>query len=366
VNTPFEPVAHNEEEMPQVGWFVRWRGAIVVAIVVAIVFGGVAGARQGSVGPAVTTTTLAPDACPKGSPITCYSLTRVIEKHDRGSDVRRIQQRLKDLRFDPGRIDGTYDGDTMMAVWAFQSLVMKRSRDTVVDFVTPGIWDYMRGNVVIVPRRTSTSPIPATARHVEVYLTEQALVLFKGSEVLLVSHISSGTGQKWCEEVTISPGEIGNPGKVPLTEGACGDARTPSGIYYFYNRIYGLRESKLGTLWNPVYFNFGIAIHGSMNVPKVPASKGCIRIPIFISQYFPAMVEYGDRVFVFDGVKEPEEYGSPPPIFDTKDPNYTTTTSSSTSTTTTTIAPVKTSTTVKTTLPTTSVVSTTTTTTVGG
>jgi hypothetical protein len=42
------------------------------------------------------------------------------------------------------------------------------------------------------------------------------------------------------------------------------------------------------------------------------------------------MVEYGDRVYVFDGVKEPEELGSQPPPWDKKDPNYTTTTSSTT------------------------------------
>jgi hypothetical protein len=82
-----------------------------------------------------------------------------------------------------------------------------------------------------------------------------------------------------------------------------------------------------------------------MMVPKEPASHGCVRIPIFISNYFPALVQYNDRVFVFDGVKEPEEYGSVTPPWDKKDPNYTTTTSSTTSTTvpkTTTIPPVTT------------------------
>ena len=98
----------------------------------------------------------------------------------------------------------------------------------------------------------------------------------------------------------------------------------------------GLRESQLGTMWNPVYFNYGIAIHGAMQVPKYPASHGCIRIPIFISEYFPAMVQYSDRVFVFDGIKEPEAYGSPPPYFNRPWPEYTTTTSSTSSTSTTT------------------------------
>jgi hypothetical protein len=44
-------------------------------------------------------------------------------------------------------------------------------------------------------------------------------------------------------------------------------------------------------------------------------------------------VEYNDRVYVFDGVKEPEEYGSQIPPSDKRDPNYTTTTSTPTTTT---------------------------------
>jgi len=69
-------------------------------------------------------------------------------------------------------------------------------------------------------------------------------------------------------------------------------------------------------------------------VPKEPASHGCVRIPIFVSNYFPALVQYNDRVYVFDGVKEPEDYGSIAPPWDKKDPNYTTTTSTSTTSST--------------------------------
>ena len=43
-----------------------------------------------------------------------------------------------------------------------------------------------------------------------------------------------------------------------------------------------------------------------------------------------------DQVFVFDGVKEPEEYGAQQPYWNRIDPDYTTTTTSTTSTTTTT------------------------------
>jgi hypothetical protein len=87
-----------------------------------------------------------------------------------------------------------------------------------------------------------------------------------------------------------------------------------------------MRESKLGTMYNPVYFNYNIAVHGAILVPLEPASHGCIRIPMSVARYFPALVAYGDRMYVFDGIKEPEEYGSPVPPFDKPDPNYVPTT----------------------------------------
>jgi hypothetical protein len=302
---------------------------MVAAAVFGTVLGGVVVARENTASsPTTTTTTLPPGVCPDGSSVTCIPLERIIRLGAKGEDVRRVQQRLKDLKFDPGPVDGVYGGNTMMAVWAFQTLVVGMSRDTVVDFVTPVLWDSMRGDVQITPRRQPGSP-----NHAEVYLPEQVMTVFKGTELMLVTHVSSGTGVTWCEEVTIDPGEEGNEkGTEPIKEGWCGESVTPGGIYYFYNRRVGLRESKLGTMWNPVYFNYGIAVHGAMTVPKEPASHGCVRIPIFISEYFPSLVQYNDRVYVFDGVKEPEDYGSQPPPWDRPDPNYTTTTSSTSTT----------------------------------
>ena len=336
MSEPLEP----ETALPvHQSWWVRWRQAIITSVLFVIVVTGVAVANNNQSATTTTTTVVTtPGFCPSDAPITCYTLSRTIKDGMKGEDVRRLQQRLKDLNFDPGRIDGIYGGDTMMAVWAFQALVQKMTRDTIVDFVTPVLWESMRGNVTITPRRQPGSP-----NHVEVYLPEQVMAVFKGQQLLLVSHISTGTNEKWCEEVTIDPGEDGNKGAEPIKTGVCGEAITPGGIYYFYNRKLGLRESKLGTMWNPVYFNFGIAIHGAMMVPKEPASHGCVRIPIFVSNYFPALVQYNDRVYVFDGVKEPEDYGSVAPPWDKKDPNYTTTTSTSTTTST---VPLATSTTV--------------------
>ena len=349
MSTPFlppePPEFSDQAPLPHESWYVRWRPTMIAFAILATVVAVVVVNRENP-SISVDTTVPAVNTGPVDN-ITGYPLTRIVKHGSRGADVRRIQQRLKDLHFDPGTIDGVYGGDTKMAVWAFQGVVLHMKHDTQIDSVTPTLWDEMRAPVTITPRRQ-----PGTPSHVEVYLPEQALVVFKGSEVQLVSHISSGSGEHWCEEVTIDPGEEGNvDGTAPLKTGVCGDAITPGGIYYFYKRNVGTRQSRLGTMWNPVYFNFGIAVHGAAMVPNTPASHGCIRIPIFISNYFPSLVAYGDRVYVFDGVQDPEVYGSPPPPWDKHDPNYTTTTS--TSLVPTTLPGTKTSTSVKTTTTTT-------------
>ncbi|MEO1057751.1 MAG: L,D-transpeptidase family protein, partial [Actinomycetota bacterium] len=162
----------------------------------------------------------------------------------------------------------------------------------------------------------------------------------------MISHISSGDNEEWCEEVTISPGEFGNEnGEEPLVRGECGVSVTPGGVYNVDRKVEGIRQSALGGMWDPVYFNFGIAIHGALNVPTTPASHGCIRVPLSISPDMNGLIDYGDQVFVWDGVQEPEFYGDQPPTFNWRDPDYSTTTTSTTTipeTTTTVEAPVTT------------------------
>ena len=306
----------------------RWRPAyLALAVLLTVVSVAFAGRDDSSNVSSTTSTTI-------GSPATTQPfipLARTLVVGDVGDDVQRMQQRLKEIGFDPNLIDGDFGYQTLQAVWAFQKLIMRIPISGVKDQFTPEMWEVAQRDDLVVPRR----PNAQTETHVEVYLPEQVLIVFKQDKPVLITHISSGDGKPWCEEVTIDPGEEGNlNGKEPIKKGICGESATPAGLYYFYNRRSGTRESKLGTMWNPVYFNGGVAVHGAAQVPIRPASHGCIRIPMFISEYFPSLVAYGDRIYIFDGVKEPEEYGSPPPPADRPDPNYTTTTSEPKTTTT--------------------------------
>ena len=300
----------------------RWRPALLsIAILLTVVAIAV---LNGGDGDQSTSPTLTTDVATTTTTLPKVPLDRRLKEGVKGDDVLRLQQRLAALKFDPGPLDGEFGQATKQAVWAFEKLVLKTPRKQATGVVTPEMWDIMQSNVEVKPRRDADSP-----SHVEIYLPEQVMVVFKETEVMLITHVSTGSNEPWCEEVAIDPGEEGNNTMKQIKVGVCGEAVTPPGIFYFYNRKQGNRESRLGSMYNPVYFNFGIAVHGAILVPLEPASHGCVRIPMSIARYFPALVAYGDRVYVFDGKKEPEEYGSPPPPFDKPDPNYTTTTSTS-------------------------------------
>jgi hypothetical protein len=256
-----------------------------------------------------------------------------------GPEVERLQQRLAELGFQPGPIDGDFGGLTQAAVWAYEGLVEGAVYRDVTGVVTPERWLAMQDPLPVVARR------PDAGKHTEIYLPAQVIVVFDGPTPIFITHISSGEleppgddftkGKEWCEEVTIDPGELGNEtGTEPLKKGVCGNSWTPGGVYKYERMVTGVRESRLGGMLNPVYFNYGIAVHGAYNVPDQPASHGCIRIANAFSEHFQSIVAVGEPVFVWDGVEEPEVYGAQSGLWDWADPNYTTTTSSTTTTVT--------------------------------
>jgi hypothetical protein len=267
-------------------------------------------------------------------PVVKSQLDRTLAKGMAGDDVAELQQRLTDLGFWPGPIDGYFGDETRRSVWAYEKLVLGVPFNEPTGQITPGMWDDMQDPFVIQPRRPNATP-----NHTEIYLPEQVIAVFHDDVPVMISHMSSGDNEEWCEEVTISPGEWNNPSDEPLVRGECGKSVTPGGVFTYKRQVEGLRQGSLGGMWDPVYFNYGIAVHGALNVPLQPASHGCIRIPLALSPTFQDLVSLGDQVFVFDGVKEPEEYGEQLPYFNRIDPDYSTTTSSTTTTTTTTTVP---------------------------
>ncbi|MFT4864451.1 MAG: hypothetical protein ACI9CV_002201 [Ilumatobacter sp.] len=288
-----------------------------------------------------TPVTAAPDAGPN-----LAAVDRTLREGLAGDDVKMLQERLASLGFDPGPADGIYGRLTTQAVWAFEKLVLGRPRSEATGAISPDSWETLRRDVTITPRRSTNGE----ADHTEVYLPEQVMIVFHKDQPVLISHISSGEltpdGQpaEYCETATYDTDAQGRELDEPVTKQVCALAKTPGGVFKYRRQVEGKRVSPLGGMWNPVYFNFGIAVHGAENVPLEPASHGCVRMPMHISEYFQSKVSLGDRILVWDGIKEPEQQTERDslPSFDYADPNATTTTSTTTTTTTTTLAPVAT------------------------
>jgi lipoprotein-anchoring transpeptidase ErfK/SrfK len=151
------------------------------------------------------------------------------------------------------------------SVWAFQKLA-----DLPADGkVTPELWQEMQQAFNPTPLVPGGAP-----DRVEIDLPRQVLLTYQGGNIVLISHISTGRSAHW---------------------------PTPGGEYAFTWRVSGWRTSSLGRLYNPVYFNRGIAVHGAPEVPNKPASHGCVRIPMHIAKYFPNLVVKGEPVYVQDG-----------------------------------------------------------------
>jgi peptidoglycan hydrolase-like protein with peptidoglycan-binding domain len=268
------------------------------------------------------------------------NLSNTVGFGNAGADVKSVQQRLTDLGFAPGPIDGVFGSTTRQAVWAYEKLVLKTPRAQATGRVTNEMWQVMQDRITIPARR----PSGASSTHVEIYVPEQVLIVFLNDAPKLIAHISTGeqnpdgTPKKWCDTLTYDTGANGEPLDAPVTKQECADAKTPGGIFRFTRRYEGKRVGPLGGMMNPVYFNYGIAVHGAEDVPLEPASHGCVRMNQTVDKLFPPMVKKGDLVYVWgqDG-KEPEQYSRRDslPSFNYADPDATTTTTS----TTTTVAP---------------------------
>jgi peptidoglycan hydrolase-like protein with peptidoglycan-binding domain len=205
---------------------------------------------------------------------------------DAGPDIQALEQRLVDLKYDPGTVDGKFDWATHYAVMAFQKVQgLPRSGRA-----TPDVTE-------MLTRVGAPGPmLPAGgATRVEVDLQRQHLQLYVNGQLERVLSVSTGSGKRYC------------------VEGDCARAVTPGGSYKITRRITGWRTSRLGRLYNPLYFNGGIAIHGAPSVPAYPASHGCVRIPMHSARWFPDTVPNGTPVYVIGGSRAAVPFDEPAP-----------------------------------------------------
>lgn len=238
-----------------------------------------------TIAPATTTTTAAPapvptpPVAPAGAP---PAPLPGLGQGASGPEVMALETRLAELRYDVGNVDGRFDSSTHHAVMAFQKVqnLPRTAR------ATPDVMEALAGASL------PAALLPAGGGdRVEIDLARQVLFLWQGGNLVRTLSVSTGTGKKYC------------------VDGQCAKAVTPGGSFRVTRKIKGLRVSRLGKLYNPLYFNGGIAIHGSGSVPAGPASHGCVRIPMVASLWFHQTVPSGTPVYVVGGSKAPVPFG---------------------------------------------------------
>lgn len=166
-----------------------------------------------------------------------------------GPAVEALQRRLSALGFRPDG-DAMYGDATADAVLAFR----KYESVELSYEVTPDLWTRLA-----MP--TGLRPAPMGADRIEVDIERQILFAVIGGQVIIMNSSTANN-------------EIYND---PET-GAGHLAVTPVGLFNIYNRYGETVESTLGSLYRPLYFLDGWAVHGSGFVPPWPDSHGCARV----------------------------------------------------------------------------------------
>lgn len=175
--------------------------------------------------------------------------------------VAFLENRLVQLGYALIQVDDYYGESTKDAVMAFQKVEgLQRDGDA-----GPQVWGHLPFAERPRPRYS------ASGKRVEIDLTRQVLFLIEDDQVVKVLNCSSGA-EGW---------------------------RTPPGTFTVFRKDVDWQKSPLGYLYYPAYFNGGIAIHGSWDVPGWPASHGCIRIPVWSAIDLWNELHYGIRVDVY-------------------------------------------------------------------
>jgi len=183
------------------------------------------------------------------------------------------EQRLWQLGYWAGPVDGQFDSASRHALIAFQKV---EQRERTGKLTTDEL------NAL----RNARRPVPSFGPqpHVEIDLQRQVLFLIdETGSVMRILPVSTGNGQMY------------------MDRGKWHRAQTPVGRFTVLRKIDGWRVSTLGRLYYPSYIHNGIAIHGSPSVPSQVASHGCIRVPMFAAKELSVLLPVGMEVIVYDG-----------------------------------------------------------------
>jgi peptidoglycan hydrolase-like protein with peptidoglycan-binding domain len=245
--------------------------------------------------PPTTTTTIPALAQPAAATLPPVPLYGTIGPGYDADTVAAYQQRLHDLKFDPGPVDGNYGQAMTYAVQAVQKIAGLDRNGRIGPAEKAAIESFQ----FPTPLHPAAEP-----NRTEINIGNQTITLYKDYQVALITTTSTASGQTFCYDTP----------KAAPTQHVCEVATTPNGRYTYYHFYDGWQDGDLGQLYNPYYFFKGRAIHGYEQVPTEPASHGCARIPMHIAFYWHDLVQRGDPVYVDGGPADGEQIISTDPI----------------------------------------------------
>lgn len=189
------------------------------------------------------------------------------------AQTREAEQRLADMGYWTGAVDGVFDSASRSALSAFQ----KWEGRAVTGKLTTDELEAIRRGAAPKAREPGYE-------HVEVDLDRQVLMIVDEDGAARVLPVSTGNGKEF------------------FYEGQTSIAYTPRGRFVVYEKGVGWEDNVPGSMYYANYISGGIAIHGSYSVPATPASHGCIRIPMFAAREVSKLLKLGTIVLVYDKV----------------------------------------------------------------
>jgi len=187
------------------------------------------------------------------------------------NERRQAEQRLWELGYWAGPIDGKFDSASRHALIAFQKVEGRPRTGNLTSTELKALLSASRPH----PRSEAYG-------HIEIDLTRQVLFVID----------ETGT------VIRVLPVSTGNEGHY-MDHGQVHRAHTPQGTFKVLRKIDGWRFSSLGQLYYPSYIVNGIAVHGSLSVPTYPASHGCIRVPMFAAKELSGLMPVAIEVSVY-------------------------------------------------------------------
>jgi hypothetical protein len=187
------------------------------------------------------------------------------------AEIKAAERRLSDLGYWTGPVDGVLDQGTRSALIAFQ----KWEGRAATGKLTPEEIEAIRNGLSPTARDLGYA-------HVEVDVERQVLMLVDEEGVVRVLPVSTGNNKPF------------------MDQGQMSVAYTPRGRFVVYDKTYGWENGDLGSVYYANYISGGVAIHGYLSVPTVPASHGCIRIPMFAAREVSRLLPVGTIVLVYD------------------------------------------------------------------